>query len=86
MTGGAITRDDIRTAFVEELTLIAPDIDPDSVAGDDHLLDDLELDSMDILNLVAAIHKRLGVSVPEVDYPHLETTDKAVDYLAGKLG
>ena len=81
-----MTRDEIRTAFLEELTRVAPDIDPASVTGEDHLLDDLELDSMDILNLVTAIHDRIGVSVPEVDYPRLETPDKAVDYLAAKLG
>jgi len=81
-----MTRDEIRTAFIEELTRIAPDVDADSVAGDDHLMDDLGLDSMDILNLVTAIQTRLGVSVPETDYPRIETSDKAADYLAGKLG
>ncbi|MHA6262343.1 acyl carrier protein [Arenibacterium sp. CAU 1754] len=78
--------DEIRKIFLQELTFIAPDIDPETVRGSDHLQDDLELDSMDILNLVAAIDKRLGVSVPEIDYPQIETPDKAVEYLAGKLG
>lgn len=81
-----MTRDEIRSTFIEELIRIAPDLDPDNISGDDHLLDDLELDSMDILNLVSALHEKLGVSVPELDYPRLETPDKAVDYLAGKLG
>jgi len=81
-----MTRDEIRTAFIEELTRIAPDVDAASVAGDDHLMDDLGLDSMDILNLVTAIQTRLGVSVPETDYPRIETPDKAADYLAGKPG
>jgi len=80
-----MTKDEIRTAFLEELTQIAPDIIPATVAGDDHLMDDLDLDSMDILNLVTAVHKRLGVSVPEIDYPRLETPDSAVAYLAAKL-
>lgn len=81
-----MTREEIRTAFLEELFRIAPEIDPESVADEDHLLDDLELDSMDVLNLVTAIHKRLGVSVPEIDYPRLETPAKAVAYLSAKLG
>lgn len=80
-----MTRDEIRTAFVQELTRIAPDIDPDTVSDDDQLLDDLELDSMDILNLVTAIEKRLGVTVPELDYRQLETIEAAVSYLAGRL-
>jgi len=81
-----MTRNEIRTAFVDELTRIAPDIDGKTVSDEDHLMDDLGLDSMDILNLVTAIQTRLGVSVPETDYPRLETLEKAVEYLAGKLG
>ena len=80
-----MTHDEIRTAFVDELTRIAPDIDGETVSDEDHLMDGLGLDSMDILNLVTAIQTRLGVSVPETDYPRLETLEKAVDYLAGKL-
>ena len=80
-----MTRDEIKSAFLEELNRVAPDIEPDEVSDDDHLLDDLELDSMDILNLVTAIQSRFGVSVPEIDYPRLETTNKAVDYLGAKL-
>jgi len=81
-----MTPDDIRKAFIEELVNIAPDIDPDTLEGDEHLQDDLELDSMDILNLVAAIHKRLGVSIAEEDYPQIETPDKAAAYLTQRLG
>jgi acyl carrier protein len=81
-----MTPDDIRKAFLEELVSIAPDIDPDTLEGDEHLQDDLELDSMDILNLVAAIHKRLGVSIAEEDYRQIETPDKAAAYLAQRLG
>lgn len=80
-----MTHDEIRIAFVEELTRIAPDIDGETVSDEEHLMDDLGLDSMDILNLMTAIQTRLGVSVPETDYPRLETLEKAVAYLAGKL-
>lgn len=78
--------DDIRTAFLEELTSVAPDIDAGDVGGDDHIQDDLELDSMDVLNLVAALHKRLGVDIPEDDYPEIETLNKAVAYLSARVG
>ena len=43
-----MTRTDFRAAFIEELTRVAPDIDPDTVGDDDHIQDDLELDSMDV--------------------------------------
>jgi acyl carrier protein len=80
-----MTEDQIRSAFLEELTCVAPDVDPDSVREDDHLQEDLELDSMDVLNLVAALHKRLGVAIPEADYPRIATLRLAVAYLAGEL-
>ncbi len=76
---------DLRAAFVEDLTAVAPDIDPDSLSDDDHLQDDLGLDSMDFLNLVSALHKRFGLPIPEADYPELATPAKAVRYLARAL-
>lgn len=81
-----MTDADIRKAFLEELTKIAPDIDPGDVGEGDHLQDDLELDSMDILNLVTALHQRLGVDIPEVDYPQIATLALATGYLKGRIG
>lgn len=80
-----MTPDDARAAFLEELVKVAPDLDPGSIRGGDHIQDDLELDSMDVLNLVAALHKRLGVNIPEADYEQIATPDLAAAYLAGKL-
>ena len=80
-----MTDAEIRSAFLEELTAIAPDIDPETVGDDDHLQDNLELDSMDFLNLVAALHQRLGISVPESDYPQIATPGSAVRYFANAL-
>ena len=72
---------DIRTAFLEELAKVAPDIEPDTVGDDDHIQDDLELDSMDVLNLVTALHARFGIDIPESDYPQIATPALAVVYL-----
>lgn len=80
-----MTDADIRTAFLTELNRIAPDIDPGDVGDGDHLQDDLELDSMDVLNLVTALHERLGVDIPEVDYPKIATLSLAVAYLKGRI-
>ncbi len=81
-----MTEDDIKAAFLEELISVAPDLDPADIGENDHLQDDLELDSMDFLNLVTALHERLGVNIPEEDYHGIETLNKAVAYLAGRLG
>lgn len=80
-----MTPDAIRTAFVEELTRIAPDIDAADIGPDDHIQDDLELDSMDVLNLVTALHERLGVDIPEADYPRIATLSAAVPYLSERI-
>jgi acyl carrier protein len=77
---------DIRTALKEELGNIAPEIDMTSVDPAGDLRDALDIDSMDFLNFVTAIHHRLGIEIPEIDYPRLRTLDGAVSYLKAKLG
>lgn len=80
-----MTEAEISKAFIEELVKVAPDIDPGDVGPDDHLQDDLEIDSMDFLNLVSALHKRLKVDIPEKDYPRIATLAQAVKYLAERM-
>jgi acyl carrier protein len=80
-----MTDADIRDIFLKELINVAPDLDPATIGPDDHLQDDLEIDSMDFLNLVAALHRRLNVDVPEKDYPQIATLALAVAYLSDRL-
>jgi acyl carrier protein len=79
-----MTEDDVRTVFIDQLVKIAPDIYAEDIGEHDHLQDDLGLDSMDILNLVTALHEALGVNIPEQDYPEIATTQLAVAYLRAK--
>jgi acyl carrier protein len=72
---------ELRSAFLECLVSVAPDIDADTVGDNDRLQEDLELDSMDILNLVTALHKRFGVAIAESEYLQIATAGKAVIYL-----
>jgi acyl carrier protein len=82
-----MTEDEIRAALMEELVRVAPDLDRGGDRRDDHLQEDLEIDSMDFLNLVSALHARLGVAVPEADYPRLATLRLATGYLrSGSAG
>ena len=76
-----MTPEDLRAAFIADLTDVAPDLDPNAIEDDDHLQDNLGLDSMDFLNLVSALHRRFGLPIPEADYPRLATPAKAVAYL-----
>jgi acyl carrier protein len=79
-----MTTDDVRKVIVEALTRIAPEVDPASIQPGVNFRDQLDLDSMDFLNFVLALHERLGVEIPEIDYPRLYTLDLAVAYLAAK--
>jgi acyl carrier protein len=63
---------------------IAPEVDLGQVRPDADLRDELDIDSMDFLRFVVGIHERLGVDVPEADYPLIRTLDGCVAYLAGR--
>ena len=77
---------DVRKVVQEELNNIAPEIDLANIDPAGDLREALDIDSMDFLNLITAIHHRLGVEIPELDYPKLATLDGAVAYIAAKLG
>jgi acyl carrier protein len=80
-----MTRDEIRQTIVDALRRIAPEADAAGIDPAAALREQLDLDSMDFLNFVQALHKRLGVSIPEADYPQLSSLDAAVSYLAPRL-
>lgn len=80
-----MNQDDIRAAIREELGNIAPEIDLAAIRPSDDLREALDIDSMDFLNFITAMHQRLGVDVPELDYPKLFTLDGAVKYLEARL-
>jgi acyl carrier protein len=76
---------DIRAVVQEELGNIAPEMDVGSIDPAADLREALDIDSMDFLNFVTAMHRRLGVDVPETDYPKLATLNGAVAYLETRL-
>ena len=80
-----MTQPEIRAVVQEELSNIAPEIDLSAINPTADLREALDIDSMDFLNFVTAIHHRLGVDVPELDYPKLVTLNGAVKYLESKL-
>ncbi|KAB2872530.1 MAG: acyl carrier protein [Bauldia sp.] len=76
-----MTQPDIRATLVEELGNIAPEADFAALDAKADLREALDIDSMDFLNFMTAVHKRLAVNVPEADYPKLFTLDGAVAYV-----
>lgn len=78
-------RNDIRTEVLSVLTGIAPEVDADEITDDDLLRDQVDLDSMDWLNFLIGIHKRLNVDIPESDYKSLRTLADVVNYVDKRL-
>jgi acyl carrier protein len=76
---------DIRKVLQEELNNIAPEIDMASVDPTADLREAIDIDSMDFLNFITAVHHRLGIDIPEIDYPKLFTLDGAIAYIAARL-
>lgn len=74
-----------RQAILDALGDIAPEIDVETLDGAAALRDQIDLDSMDFLNIVIGVHRRLGIDIPEADYPKLATLDGFVAYVAERL-
>ena len=81
-----MTRNDITAVLIEELAGIAPESDASRLDPNAELREELDIDSMDFLNLVTALSDRLKIDIPELDYPNLATFGHAVDYLVQRLG
>jgi acyl carrier protein len=80
-----MTRDSIKDVIIEIIEDIDEDADFDNLDPDQPLRDQLELDSMDFLDIVMELRKRYQLQVPEEDYPHLATLTSCVNYLEPHL-
>ena len=76
---------DIREIIINIISEIAPDEDVSNLKDDVLLRDQLELDSMDFLDIVMELRKKYNIEVPEADYWHLESLKSCVEYLAPKF-
>ncbi|HET6369985.1 MAG TPA: phosphopantetheine-binding protein [Nitrospiria bacterium] len=81
-----MTREEIKSAVLRILRTIAPEIDPAEIKSDVEFRDQFDIDSMDFLNFIIALHKEMRVEIPEADYPKLTTLDGCVDYLLSRTG
>ena len=72
---------DARALIERLLHRIAPEVDLDEADPDAGLQETMDLDSMDFLNLVTAVHEETGIDLPERDYPLVSTVNGFVAYL-----
>lgn len=70
-----------KALIIEVLATIAPEADPATLSGSENMREAFDLDSMDFLNFVIALHERTELAIPEADYPRLLTLDGAIAYL-----
>lgn len=77
--------EEIKKVILDILTDIAPDEDLTDLKDEVNFRDQLELDSMDFLDIVMELRKRYSVNVPETDYPELASMSSTVSYLTPKM-
>ncbi|MGF1525450.1 MAG: acyl carrier protein [Candidatus Competibacterales bacterium] len=76
--------DDTRAAILKLMAEIAPDADLQGLTDDADLREELDIDSMDLLNVFIAIEEEVGVAVPEGDYGQVQTLGGLVAYIAAR--
>jgi acyl carrier protein len=76
---------DVKKAVLDIIADVAPDEELDGLKAGESLRDQLDLDSMDFLDIVMELRKRHKVEVPAEDYSHLATLDSCVTYLTPKF-
>ncbi|MBZ5502883.1 MAG: acyl carrier protein [Acidobacteriia bacterium] len=81
-----MTKDEIREIVLRALGQIAPEADLSQLKPHLRIRDQLDVDSMDLLNFVIGLHQQLQVDIPEADYSKLATLDGCVAYLATLRG
>ena len=80
-----MTKEEVRQAVVDILEDIAPDEDVSSIKDDVTLREQMDLDSMDFLDIVMELRKQHGIDVPEAEYRELESLDSCGNYLLPKF-
>lgn len=80
-----MTKDEIKQIVLDIIAEIAPDEDLSDVKPEVRLRDQLDLDSMDFLDIVMELRKQHGIEVPEEDYPKLASLESCADYLEPKF-
>ena len=76
-----MTRDSIKNLITEIIEDIDDEADFDNLDPDQPLRDQLDLDSMDFLDIVMELRKRHKLQIPEEDYPQLASMTSCINYL-----
>jgi acyl carrier protein len=80
-----MTKEQIKATILEIIAQIIPDEDLSNLKGDIPIREQVDLDSMDFLDIIMELRKRYGIEVPENDYVQLATLDGSVAYLEPRM-
>ena len=80
-----MTQEQVKQIVIDIINEIAPDEDTSNLKSEVNLRDQMDLDSMDFLDIVMELRKQHGIEVPEEDYPKLASLDSCADYLTPKF-
>ena len=75
-----MTSEEIRTGLAEILEEIA-DVSPDDVTAEKSFTDDLDVDSLSMVEIIYAAEEKFGVSIPDEEAKNLKTVGDAVAYI-----
>ena len=74
--------DGLDAVIFDSLVAVAPEVEPAGLDPERPFRDQIEIDSVDFLNFVLGLEKRLKISVPDLEYPQLSTLAGCRAYLA----
>jgi len=80
-----MTEDQVKQIVIDIIAEIAPDEDTSNIKPEINLREQLDLDSMDFLDIVMELRKQHSIEVPEADYPQLASLDSCAAYLTPKF-
>lgn len=76
-----MTKEEIKSSLLNIIAEIVPDEDVQNLQEDIRIRDQINLDSMDFLDIIMELRKRYQVQIPEEDYPQLATMSGCIVYL-----
>jgi acyl carrier protein len=74
--------EELRTEIIDTLVNVIPEINPSELDHRTSFRDQYSVDSIDYLNFVMKLEKKLDVSIPESDYPKLSSLEGCMKYLS----
>ena len=79
------TRDEITAGLAEILEEVAG-VNPSDVAEGKSFTDDLDVDSLSMVEVVVAAEEKFGVSIPDDEVKNLKTVGDAVSFIENAQG